>query len=126
MTWVVSSAFFLRPGIANPALGAHAAGKFFVVRIAMPGMMRFEGARRDFFGEKGTHARAQCLAFRRKAYLVETENGAHASIRSAGGNERPEFVGAARRDTVAERGGPVALIAEVVAPSEHAQRVTVQ
>src|SRR6476469_8297144 len=45
---------------------------------------------------------------------------------SAGGDERPEFVRAARRDPVAEGGGPIALIAEVVAPGEHAQRVAVQ
>src|SRR3954453_18943849 len=45
---------------------------------------------------------------------------------SAGGDERPEFVRAARRDLFAERGRPIALVAEIVAPGEHAQRVAMQ
>src|SRR5262245_9617602 len=45
---------------------------------------------------------------------------------SAGRDQRPEFIGAARRDPVAELDRPIALVAEIIAPAEHAQRVAMQ
>src|SRR5690242_9681892 len=45
---------------------------------------------------------------------------------SARCKQRPELVGAARRHTAAELGGPMALVAEIVAPREHAQGEAVQ
>ena len=48
------------------------------------------------------------------------------SVRSARGDQRPQFVGAARGDALAELDRPVAFGAEIVAPRQRAQRVAVQ
>src|SRR5690242_16162899 len=45
---------------------------------------------------------------------------------SAGGDERPQFIGAARRDALAELHRPIALRAEIVAPGQCAQRIAMQ
>src|SRR5262249_9398666 len=44
----------------------------------------------------------------------------------ARGDQRPEIIGAARGDEVAERDRPMALVAEVVAPGEQSQGEAVQ
>src|SRR5581483_4449949 len=46
------------------------------------------------------------------------------SVRSARCHERPQIIGAAGADPVAEFDRPVTLVAEIVAPAERAQRET--
>src|SRR4051794_16544795 len=95
------------------------------MRVAVTWAMRIEGAARHLLGEEGAHLVTQFVALRRQAYLVELERGRHA-IPLAGRDQRPELVRAARRDLVPELNRPGALVAEVVPPREHAQRVAVQ
>ena len=90
-------------------------------------------AGRDLVGDEGAHFLAQRLtAFRQAGRdLIEDERLAVMyAVRSGTGEvrhreyTRPEFVGAARRDLpLPERFRPMAFVAEVVPPSEHAQRI---
>ena len=82
----------------------------------MAGAVRIESALGDLVGEEGAHVLAQRLAFGRQADLVEVQIGAHRD-----GHQRPEFVGAAPGDVLAELGRPPAFVAEVVAPGQHAR-----
>ena len=91
-----------------------------------PGRDGIERAGGHFVGQERAHLVAQRVAFGRQADLVEGEARGHCSVQSARRDQRPEFFRAARRDPVAERDRPVALVAEVVAPGEHAQRVAMQ
>ncbi len=68
----LAAAVFLRPGHADPALGADAAAQLRAVLVAVAGLLRIEGAGGDFLGEEGAHFRAQRLAFGRQADRIET------------------------------------------------------
>src|SRR5581483_1279456 len=48
------------------------------------------------------------------------------SKRSAGRDQRPQLVGAARRDALAEFDRPIAFRAEIVAPRQRAKRIAMQ
>jgi len=129
------AAIFLRPCHAEPALGADLAGEFRHVGVFAVRLVRIESAGGDFLGEKGAHFLAQLFAFGRQADRIETEGCGHGMIstsrqangcESARGDQRPQFVGAAVRDQLAELDGPVALGAEIVAPRQCAQRITMQ
>ena len=71
------AAIFLRPGHAEPALGADPAGKFRRVGVFAVGLVRIEGAGGDFLGEEGAHFLAQLLALLGQADRIETEGSGH-------------------------------------------------
>src|SRR4051794_11200477 len=95
------------------------------MRVAVTWAMRIEGAARHLLGKERAHLMTQFVAFRGQADLVELERRSHASPLT-GRDQRPELVRAARRYLVPELNRPGALVAEVVPPREHAQRVAVQ
>ena len=65
------AAIFLRPGHAEPALGADFTGKSRRVGILAIGLERVEGSGRDLLGEEGADFLAQLLAFGRQADRIE-------------------------------------------------------
>ena len=109
------AAVFLRPRHSDPALGADAPAERGALAFAVPDLGGIEGAGRDLLGDERAHLAAQRFALGRQADLVETQFGAH-GLPLARGDQRPEFVGAARDDQIAERDRPMALVAEIVAP----------
>jgi hypothetical protein len=68
-------AISLRPGHADPALGADAAAEFLAVRVAVTGARRIERAGGHFIRQERAHLVAQRVAFGRQADLVEVERG---------------------------------------------------
>ena len=119
------AAVFLRPGHADPALGADAAAECAAVRVAVARPVRIEGAGGDLLGEERAH-------LVRAASRIRAAGGSGSKLQVAvmcvhrERDQRPEFVGAARGDHAAELGRPIAFVAEVVAPGEHAQREAMQ
>ena len=87
-----------------------------------PGRSRHESAGGDFLGEKGAH-------LLRAASHIPAAGGSDRncrSMRSSRRHQRPEVVGAAPRDQLAELCRPIAFAAEIVAPRQHAQREAMQ
>ena len=115
------SAIALRPGHADPALGADAAAESAVIGVAMAGLVRIESAGGDFFRQERAHLGAQRLRIAGGRRI-----GSKCSSASSRGHQWPEFVGAATGDTPAKLRRPVAFVAEVVAPGQHTQREAVQ
>ena len=73
-------AVFLRPGHADPAFGADALAEGGIVRIAVAGTVRIEGAGGDLLGQKRAHFPAQRLAFGRQTDRVELQRHRAATI----------------------------------------------
>ncbi|MFK4511280.1 hypothetical protein ABIF81_006458 [Bradyrhizobium daqingense] len=74
------AAIFLRPGHAEPALGADPAGKFRRVGVFAVGLVRIESAGGDLLGEEGAHFLAQPLALLGQADRIETEGSGHCCL----------------------------------------------
>src|SRR5262245_53512460 len=117
------STVVVRPGHADPALGADAAAELGIVQVALPGLGRVEGAGRHLLGDKGPHLLPQRLALRRETDLIETEGCGHGLARfrvggrlSARGDKGPELLSAARGHAAAERRRPMTFIAEIITP----------
>src|SRR5262249_22703898 len=77
----LAAAIFLRPGHADPALGADTLGKILGLRafLSSPRIVRIERALGDLLGEKRARLAAQDLAGLRKADRIEGEGG-HSEI----------------------------------------------
>ncbi|MGY2914950.1 hypothetical protein ACVWYP_000580 [Bradyrhizobium sp. USDA 3262] len=71
------AAIFLRPGHAEPALGADAAGEFRRVIVLAVRRVGIESAGGDFLGEEGAHLLAELLALFRQADRIETKGCSH-------------------------------------------------
>src|SRR5208283_3747563 len=70
-------AVLFRPGHADPAFGADPPAEAAIMRIAVPWLMRFEGAGGDLLGQERAHLRAQRVAFGRQADRIELQISAH-------------------------------------------------
>ena len=121
-------AVFLRPGHADPALGADAPAEFLACASRRgPGRVRIERAGRDLVGEErahllraaSSHSGGRRIWSKRRARVMRS-SGQRAA--TSGQNSSAPRAAIA----VAERRRPVALVAEVVAPGQHAQRVAMQ
>ena len=91
-----------------------------------PRPMRIEGAGGDLLGQERAHLLRAAPRIRAAGGSGRIEAAVIMSIRSARRHQRPEIVGTAARDMLAELHRPIAFVAEVVAPGEHAQREAVQ
>src|SRR5206468_3735238 len=88
-----------------------------------------ERACRYLLGNERARFLPQLVALRRQPDLVEAKAcGVEGHLRSISsrGKERPELVGPARGNPVAERRCPIALISEIVPPRKQSQRITVK
>ncbi len=83
------AAIFLRPGHAEPALGADPAGEFRRVGVFAVRLVRIEGAGGDFLGEEGAHFLAQLLALFRQTDRIETKGCGHSRVSSRLISARP-------------------------------------
>src|SRR5208282_1463186 len=71
------SAVLFRPRHADPAFGADPPAEAAIMRIAVPWLMRIEGAGGDFLGQERADLRAQRVAFGRQADRIELQIGTH-------------------------------------------------
>src|SRR5262249_46534338 len=110
------AAIFLGPGHADPTLGAHLAAELFAVGLVVADLVRVEGAGVDLLRQEGAYFFAQRLAFGRQADRIEGELARHGASPSARRQHGPKPVGALGCYEVAELHGPVALVAEIIAP----------
>src|SRR5947207_1643256 len=88
------------------------------IRSTWQAMFLFSGS------HSGARPRLRGYGFRARELALAPRNDAlHPSPRR---KQRPQLVGAARGDHVAELDGPVALVAEIVAPCPQPARETMQ
>ena len=96
------------------------------VRVAVAGPVRIEGAGGDLLGEERAHLAAQRLAFGRQADLDRSAARCHASSISAPPAAARTRRRRARATALPSFDRPIAFVAEVVAPGQHAQREAMQ
>src|SRR5579872_2010979 len=71
------AAVFLRPGHADPTLGADAFAEGAIVGLAVAAAMRIEGTRRNLFGQERAHFFTKRGAFRRQPYRIKPQCRTH-------------------------------------------------
>ena len=83
------SAVALRPGHADPALGADAPAEGAAVGIAILRLMRIEGTGRALLRQERAHLRAQRIAFGRQADRIEMQVRRHREATSGQKSSAP-------------------------------------
>src|SRR6185312_13036422 len=73
-----------------------------------------------------SHFSGRRIGSKRRAAVIVTLYAGKLDLMSARGDQRPQFIGAAVADKLAELDRPVAFGTEIVAPCQRAQRIAMQ